>query len=630
MEVAESLAAVVHKWTAGSRVSPIWLIKGFDGASTSFSGKQFLLFLGPVQPAALLASIEGLATAGHVGIWLTAGCFNVVLRIADSRPGKSLVRSLLKWAADEKIPHEQWTLSDCIITKTAHRAYAEGSGHNVIDKLAKSVAQTTSPVLHSAFEENVVATATSLMRAATAYPLIFSKMHAIAEAACAQVEAYNDDKIGVLDMQSRLLSMNAALSRFSSQAFSGISPILATECHFWIHSLLGTGSANIALANLVDSIQQVLGEARLPERLGLLEGKTSDVPSKIELVTDSSLLDFDIMSMTGHDVISSSPIVPLVTYFSGRDGFSSRLATLSAPLATLAECNSFRSNLLTVTHEISHIFVQSALSFLGPSLNEEDMNLARTVAKPHFQAANHLEAARQLLVEAVIAMELARTDLQSDQVDNKLPELFERWRDEMQEILVHAFDFLYFHQGDPTFYVTSIWHSWCAIPGISNRVPEYLMRTLCTVAATLLTGSSKGLFQAALASTKALLSDITPNIDPSSNYVEQALRLIDRIDRDQSNFKQMEKDFFARLYLVRLVKIYLFSELLAARLFSDPYARPSGTGDEKRKLSYNTAPLGNALIFLKDQLKENPSEAESLWVLHCLAFDLRRVPGFVK
>ena len=359
-----------------------------------------------------------------------------------------------------------------------------------------------------------------------------------------------------------------------------------------------------------------------------LEKKIEKVPDKEKLVSDSALLDFDIMDQIADDAVTQDAIVPLVTYFSGRDGFSSQLQTLSAPLTTLAECNSLRSNLLTVTHEISHIFVQAILSVLSPSLsNTAEMDAARTVAKPHFNATNHLQAARQLLVEAIITMETARGDLPDDQVDNRLPELFERWRNEMQEVLVHTFDFLYFHQGKPEFYVTSIWHSWCAIPRIGDRVPEYLMRTLCAVAAAVLTTNPATLFDAAVASTKSLLAKVRPDIDPSSDYVEQAISLIDKLNSDSTLKVQMQKDFYARLYLVRLVKIYLYSDLLAADLLADPYARPRSAADEKKRLNYNTAPIGNALTFLKDHLKKNPSEAESLWVLHCLAFDFKCAPG---
>lgn len=626
IRLAPDLTGAVSRWRSSSRLSPVWPIQGFDGTPQAFAGTHKLLFVGPAQPAELFASVPGLAEATGIGAWLTAGCFNIVLRIGED-DGPALHAAVLDWIRARDLSFESWSLRDGLITGTEHAIIGKADAQPAIDALAAEAAHDETPVLRPAFQENVIVTATSLARAAAVYPPIFDRLNIAALASCETARAYREGRIGVLEMQSRLLSMNAALSRFSSQAFSGVPPILGTECHFWIHSLLGTGSANIALDNLVSAIQQVLGEARLPERLALLETKTAGVPDKTRLVSDAQLLRFDILAQTEHDAITDAGIVPLVTYFSGRDGFSSQLQTLSAPLTTLAECNSYRSNLLTVTHEISHIFIQAVLSVLAPSLgNDTEMAIVRKVARPGFHAANHLDAARQLLVEAVITMESARGKLPANQVNVRLPGLFERWRTEMQEILVHAFDFLYFHQGDPEFYVKSIWHSWCSIPGISDRVPEYLMRTLCSVAVTLLEAGSATLFDAVVANTRELLTDIQPNIDPASNYVEQALTLLRKLDDDEALREQTQKDFAARLYLVRLVRIYLFSERLAAMLFDNPYARSHKSGDVKRKLHYDRTPLGNALTFLKDQLRENPSEAESLWVLHCLAFDLRAVP----
>jgi hypothetical protein len=621
VRLADTLADAVSSWTSGSRLSPVWALDGDH--DRAFHGLNELVFLGPVAPAEPFADIESLASSGNVATWLTAGCFNILLRIPISTTPPHVARDVVEWAMAKGLTTETWRIRNGLIEDMEFRTNPNGAWQPIIDSLASAASRNRSPVLRTSFDENVVVTATTLTRAATIHPPLFKRLAAIAEAARDTTTTFLSGGINTLEMQSRLMSMNAALSRFSSQAFSGVPPIAGTECHFWTHSLLGTGSANIALDGIVNSIQVVLGEARLPERLVALGTKTNMVPDKIRLVSDASLLSFDIIRETDADPILSEPIVPLVTYFSGRDGFSSQLQSLSAPLTTVAECNSRRSNLLTITHEISHIFVQSALANVAPSLSvATEMDEARRVAASGFKARNHLEAARQLVVEGVIAMEQSVRDLDSRQVNAKLPDLFERWRNEMQEILVHAFDFLYFHQGDPEFYVTSIWHSWCSIPGISDRVPEYLMRTLCAVAAKLLAQPSSSLFQSSIDLTASLLRKVEPKIDPSSNYVDQALRLLDRLASESDFRGRFEKEFSARLYLVRLVRIYLFSDTLAARLFADPYSR-SGSAADKRKLHYDLTPIGNALTFVKDHLKDDPSEAESLWVLHTLAFDLK-------
>ncbi len=623
ISLKQSLEQSVDGWTAGSRVSPCWPLKGSEASRTPFLGKQTLLFLGPIQPAELFTSIEGLGKSTTVGVWFTAGCFNVVLRCSEQ--DASLVRSTENWLKRNHCAFERWKLSDGVIEKTSYSGIHQSQGDPAINDLAKRIAKNGNDFLQPALQENVIAISTALKRAASVHTATHQDLRIVAEAMNSTLEAHSQEQISTLDLQSRMLSMNAAMSRFSSQAFSGVPPILATECHFWVHSLLGTGSANLALSNLVRSVQNVLGESRLAERLQALSNLENDVPDNTALVLDSDILKFDVLTETEREDLGASPIVPLVTYFSGRDGFSSQLQTLSAPLSTLAECNSFRSNILTATHEISHIFIQAALSVIAPSLDKPaELNEASRIAGPKFLATNHLEAARKLVVEAVLNMENAdsgRSPAQTE-LQNFLSKAFDKWRKEMQEILVHAFDFMYFHQSQPEFYVTSIWHSWCSIPGISDRVPEYLLRTLCAISADILDSEPSKIFDAALRSAEDLLVKVDAKIDPQNDYVKTALQRIENIKGDADLKEKTRKEFSARMYLVRLARIYLFSPRVAGMLFDDHSVRSGAAISNKKKLRYDTNHIGNALNFLRKQLKHRPSEAESLWVLHCLAFDL--------
>ena len=522
---------------------------------------------------------------------------------------------------------ERWNLTDGVIEKTSFQVLQQARGDPAIDDLAKLIAKNGNGFLLPALQENVIAMSTALTRAASVHTTTHKDLRIVAETMYKTLEAHSLEQISTLDLQSRMLTMNAAISRFSSQAFSGVPPILATECHFWVHSLLGTGSANLALSNLVRSVQNVLGESRLAGRLEVLRKVDANVPDNRALVLDPDILNFDVLTETEETELGKSSIVPLITYFSGRDGFSSQLQALSAPLTTLAECNSFRSNILTATHEISHIFIQAALSVIAPSLdNCTELKEAARIAGRNFSAKNHLEAAQKLVVEAALMMECADTGHITASTEaecrDSLPSVFGKWRKEMQEILVHAFDFMYFHQSSPEFYVTSIWHSWCSIPGISDRVPEYLLRTLCAISANILDSETSKIFDAALRNAEEFLDKVNANIDPQSDYVNLARDRIRKIKDDKDLNVKTRKEFSARLYLVRLAKIYLFSPRVAGLLFDDHSVRSGAAIKNKVKLRYDTNRIGNALNFLRNQLKQSPSEAESLWVLHCLAFDL--------
>lgn len=610
-------------WTVGSRLSPIWrLHNGKDAQEPVAFGDCQISFVGPIQPARLAQDIRGIEDAAS--IWATLGCFNLVIHSELTDVGRALAGRIIDWAKDSGIAYEQWTLTSGVITHVDQHVLARRES-SVLPELAKYGDALKHPMTRTSYQENLVTTATSLARAAAVYPPIFDEIESAAGSIGTMMQKFASGQMDLLDIQSRLLTMNAAMSRFSSQAFSGIPPIRGTECHFWIHSLLGTGSANLALASVVASVQMVLGEARLPERLRQLASITTKIPDSSDLTADPALLDFELLDVVEPEG-SPEKIIPLVTYFSGRDGFSSYIQALSAPLTTLAECNSLRSNLLTVTHEISHIFIQSALAELSPTPgNEEDFSWALALLAPHAKPGNMLDAARLLFLEAIVSMATearpGQTPYGKKELESQLPSIIEWTRSEAQEILVHAFDFQYFHAGDPEYYVSNIWHSWCAIPGIGDRIPEYLMRTLCAVSSVLLRESPEKRFQAALQNTKTILEKIAPEIDLPTHYVSKVLDYIERIECDSALMERVQKQYFVRMRLVRLVRIFLFSDKLSAKLFHDPHI---GGGDGyklKKPLIYDSHPVGNALTFLRGHLKQNPTEAESMWVLHALAFD---------
>jgi hypothetical protein len=585
-------------------------------------GSQHLVFVGPIQTAQLLADIEALQPSPSLDIWVTAGCFNAIV-VVDAVAAESFLERWFRKLQDQGTPHEQWVLSDGLITSQAHFALPPADDRDILSELGELGERYDNPAVHTTLQENLVVTATTLARLAIMHPPLHAELRAVAEDMRDTLVDHANRKISVLQLQSTLLSANAALSRFSSQALSGTPPLEATECHFWIHSLLGTGSANIALATLVSSIQQIMGEARIPERLAALEKRTVGIPDLDDLTSGTSLLKYDILKETALPD-SHKPIVPLVCYFSGRDGFSSQVKSLSAPLTTLAECNSMRSSLLTVTHEISHIFVQAVLRVLMPALDDKDAigQACRLVTK-QYRCRNYLEAIQRLLLEAVVGMEFVSRDMHmgDDEIAPSMPEMLERWRHELQEIIVHTFDFLYFYAGKPDFYIRGIWHSWCAIPGIGDRVPEYLMRTLCAVSANLLDVKPEIRFRAALNHVQKVLAQVSPEIGHSPNYVEQVLRHIAKLEEDNAAFQRTEQEYSLRLYLTRLVTIFLFSEELSNRVFKDPHPVGGEGYAAKKPFHYDFIPIGNPLRFLKEHQKESPSEAESLWVLHCIAFD---------
>ncbi len=632
VKIEPNLSPVVAGWSPATRVSPIWGVREYgagDPTAFDFAGRYHLHFLGPVAPARLPAEIHSVRPTTGLRIWLTAGSLNVVVQVRDDGEGKAVSRDLRQWSRAAHVAHEVWTIQDGLLKEARTVSLAQADTEGTREELARVeslLARSYGPGLTVPVQEYCTLIASALCRSEQISPYLHSQILQVSRFVRELVDDYSraaqTDGQDWLDLQARLLSMNAALSRFAAQTLSGIPPIVNTECHFWIHSLLGAGSANLALARLAGYVHSILASAHLPERIDALRKNTEDVPDYEQLTADIEFLDNEVLwkkSFGGND------IAPLVTYFSGRDGFSSHLQTLSAPLTTIAECTSYRSNLLTATHEISHIFLQGVLAYLYPNADsEEDLKLAWRLTRPNAQTSNWLEAAQQLLLEGIIAMEqeCQRLELPADLITTEfLSDALQNWRREVQEIMVHTFDFLYFYGSNTDAYISGIWQSWSAIPGIKDRVPEYLLRTLCAVSPRLLKEDPTKRAESARREVSEALQRLVDGGNLVSNYATIAISDLQTKWKTEAPKRSILRDYNGRLYLVRLVVAFLHSDRFAASLFRDPHSG-SGSAQGQRLLRYDLNPIGNPLQFLRGQLKSSTSEAESLWALHTLAFNL--------
>ena len=619
VSVAPSLSVALKSWSSGTRVSPIWAIREFgstDPVQFDFPERHVLLFLGLVAPAQLSADIAVVNKAEGMTCWVTAGCMNVVIRVGDDTHGQAALKEITVWAKKNKTPLEVWFVRNGLIERQATVSLPIGSDlRPQLDLLAQLVQEPQAQPLKVPIQEYCTLMASALSRSAIVSTYLHSDLLQVADFMSTIIQRHKEGRIGALDVQSRFLSMNAALSRFSAQTFSGIPAISHTECHFWIHSLLGTGSANLAVSKMASHIYSILGAAYIPERIAALRGRTDNVPDLDQLTSDAAFLAGE--HLLSVEPSTTEPIAPLVTYFSGRDGFSSHLQTLSAPLTTIAECNSYCSNLLTITHELSHIFVQGVLAHLYPNLdNADELQRAWELTRSESRASNWFEAAQMLLLEGLISME---QEWQGHELPvanitiDVLADILRSWRREAQEIMVHTFDFLYFYGGNTKPYIGGIWHSWSAIPVIADRIPEYVLRTLCAISPRLLKEEPRVRAESAKRELNEVFRELLDGGKLLSNYVQVAQDHLKANWQTDSPRTSIINAYRARLYLVRLVVAFLHSESLAAKFFSEPHAAGgSESGYAKQRLEYDLRPIGSPLLFLREHLKDSPGESESL------------------
>ena len=330
-----------------------------------FRGHSWLLFLGPVQPQKVVDAFPPLK---DTHLWLSLGLFNVLLHV----PTAAAARTVFYWAKSQNICIEKWELQDGQIRKSTF--WRAGARDEDLAKRVEKLARKSFPAeLREAILEYCPLVLSTMSRAGQFPPHFISDLkliHEHVERTIASLSTTPGGEPTTYQGLGQIITINAALARFSSQTFAGTSPITQTECHFWSNSLLGIGVATLGLWKLNRFLEYKLGSARLAARVLSFRSLTENIPelSKLPITNPVWTTDHlkDIPTDTGG--AQSSALIPLLTYFSGREGFNSTESTISAPLASVSACNSHRWSLLTLTHEISHILVNvMAVQIYPPS-----------------------------------------------------------------------------------------------------------------------------------------------------------------------------------------------------------------------------------------------------------------------
>lgn len=184
---------------------------------------------------------------------------------------------------------------------------------------------------------------------------------------------------------------------------------------------------------------------------------------------------------------------------------------------------------------------------------------------------------------------------------------------------MHAFDFKYFYGEEIDRYVSSIWVSWGTIPTVASRVPEYVQRTLCTIA----------LCNLAREDTTAALTDARQRVeavlqrharaDSAAPHFAEALAHINL------HWKQIHGRIHARLGLLKIARYFLFSDAAGAAVRADKLAVPTreaSSGYRSRVREFESIRFSNPLRFLEAHTRpSDPSAADSLWLLSNIAFN---------
>ena len=211
----------------------------------------------------------------------------------------------------------------------------------------------------------------------------------------------------------------------------------------------------------------------------------------------------------------------------------------------------------------------------------------------------------------------------------------DRHADNIEELLVHVFDFYHFYGSDSETYCTFVWLSWAVLPSIEQKFEEYVVRTLVALGVKYLGRDDwKDL---AIADFVSVLSQ-----EPLKSRLHIHSDIMDLLNDQDRRYEILQYLDMSEPLLV-LFHMYFKSDELRLGASEDLYSNPENrtvtrNGRKEKRYYHYRFPVDtfvserpsigrpkftNPLLFLRDYSREElPNAAQSAWLLHMLAFNL--------
>lgn len=432
---------------------------------------------------------------------------------------------------------------------------------------------------------------------------------------------------------SRLLEVNAGLSMVVSQTLGGIPPMMNSEYPVAEYSLLGIGAASRALWSFYNHLRGNFASANHVQRVATnYKSIAAFDPCLNWNDLDYSRWEQSPAKLGDLPMATLEPASPHLLHFSSRFGFHETEYTLGASWQSLHASSSQEWHLLTVTHEFLHSQVRQLTAAIYPADTDWDrVSAVFAGAAP----SNALESMQVALAQAMLryssAQENARNITEEgDRYDgpgyNERPSADElvvtldvELRN-LQEVVVHVLDFLYTFGADARRYLAAIWQSWSTVPSVTERIHDYLLRSLCALAADSIAPNrdSGPVFEDVHRKAVEHLAGIAAVFE--SPVIDEALAYL----KSGVGVRRLGVEFSQAYYITRLTKTFLFDPEVAADLRRDDLTALIDGSDRLYVYDpgeYPDRAIGSALAFLSDRFGQETALADadlefaSLWQL---------------
>jgi hypothetical protein len=288
-------------------------------------------------------------------------------------------------------------------------------------------------------------------------------------------------------------------------------------------------------------------------------------------------------------------------------------------------------HLLTVTHEFIHSQVRHLTAVIFAADTDWD-RLAKVVAG-EAEPASAVESMQVVLSQGMLRYAAARVTSPSLKEGSE-PLIVEGYNarptgDELrataaeeiryvQEIVVHVLDFLYTFPSEPGRYLAAIWQSWSTVPSVTERIHDYLLRSLCALAAdaAMPDRDERAVFASVREATLDHLRELAGDFD--SPVVTEAVSYLD----SAIGLKRLQFEFSQTYYIARFTRVFFYDEAVATALRTDDLTTLADTSGRLYPFEpgeYPDASIQSPLAFLSDRFGAETqsagadSEFASLW-----------------
>lgn len=385
----------------------------------------------------------------------------------------------------------------------------------------------------------------------------------------------------------RLVQINAAMSYVSTQALSGSVPILERRSLIRRHSLLGIGTAILALNRTARSVERAFQEGGVEAILESGGGHTKPLPGL------TNLPSYDPTGWGAESVSTRpnqpGPSEPKIAYFSGRLGFRESEYAISAAIESISAGAAPEWSVLTLTHEMLHGHIRSLLTVImeGEPVRTQDEAWDEFFARFSRRVRDHsdgddgfVDSIRAVLLfyaclsatygsltrepsveHSVGAGEPVTAFFRMADSSAALTKQFQFEYRNISEILVHVLDLHYFYGSNLSAYLQLIWRSWAPLPQVKVDVRQYVLRSLL-IAAAKATGRAGPRFHEAARHVREAMQPLANGDYLGSSAVQAAILLLD----SKPKLDELFLPFRAGLILVDLADRVLTSAVIRGAL----------------------------------------------------------------